>query len=227
VKRYYVLDKKDITNIVDVGDKKTLMKKYNFEDEKKFIYVTTIGTEFNGYYFIPTDDDKIQRDEMFEDVLFHVNEKANIKYYVNCNGFFFSINQKGQKRMLNPWYDKSCDKLKLKIGKKGYYCATLIAKTFRKDEYNEKDIILYKDNNPKNLNYKNLVFVSKSFFVNNIAKRHPKARKLGVFDENNNLIKQYDSIRKASKDLYVDRNCIVAILKGKTKHKMFDIRYIE
>lgn len=80
---------------------------------------------------------------------------------------------------------------------------------------NNYPIINHKDENPSNNFVDNLEWCDYTYNVNYGSCRYKMSRQVNQYDKNNNFIKMWESITKASKELKIDGSGITKCCKGK------------
>lgn len=104
---------------------------------------------------------------------------------------------------------------------KNQYIHRLVAEHYLEND-NELNVVNHKDGNKLNNNVENLEWVTRSYNVqhahDNLLIKKTSNRRIGMFDKNNNLIEEFNSIVEAYKKLdKPSRVNIDSALQGKQK----------
>jgi len=115
---------------------------------------------------------------------------------------------------------------RLRIGDKKYLIHRLVALTFLPNPKN-KPFVNHIDGNKLNNNLSNLEWVT--CLENNIhsikSGLSKSTKKIIQYDINMNLIKEFDSINDASKELKIHKNTIISNLKGRVKPRKYGFQF--
>lgn len=230
-KKYYVFNENDITKHIDYDTRKNIMKKYGLigKTNNQINRILILGYPHNGYIFV--EDDVKQKDvsnrNKRKDVMFY-EAKSGRRYFVNKKGEFYYIYKTGKKHSLRIYEEIDKDGYKrLRIFVQGRFLSPslVMAENYLYGFDKSKHKVMYKDNNIKNLNYKNLYYVDNNYYYKNYRKIDKNAKSIGLF-ENGELIKTFDTINDCSKALFMDRSTVSRIAHGMVKNKAFDLRFI-
>ena len=221
---YYALDENDITNVLAYGSIEHIMETFDIKTKKDFRYHYMLNVPLNGIYIVEDKEDKKKYHEknvIFDDVL--VKEtKYGTRYYINSHGYAYSIQKCGKKTILKPTVEKGTY-LTVRIARKSFSLAKLVAKNFI-PEYEEGMSIVHNDGDFRNNDYRNISLMSRSDFYINMSVQKNK-KKIGLF-EDGELVREFESIAQASRELFIDRGTIRNYVNGRTKNVVFDLRRI-
>lgn len=182
-------------------------------------------TQAYGYNWKYIDDDilsdKISKDEKWIDIKGYEN-----LYKISNYGRVYSYRQ--NKIMSLKTDSKGYHQISLYKNsiRKEFRVHILVATNFIKNNNQDKDIVNHKDGNKKNNYYKNLEWtthkenikhaIDNKLLINDIE--HFRKRKVAKLDINTNkILKIYNSIDEASKDIGCHHNSITKVCKGNSK----------
>jgi hypothetical protein len=158
------------------------------------------------------EDEQIDNEIWKEIPLEYTNNIPN--YFVSSLGRY--KNNKGQ---IITNYNKFCNYKRISINSKSYFLHRIVALTFISNP-NNKDQVNHIDGNKLNNSVANLEWVTNT--ENQIHKintgLYKGLHKIIQYDTNMNIIKKFDSIVKASRELGISASCISDNCRGKTKN---------
>lgn len=217
-KRYYMLDRKDITDvrgIITAGDVMDELGITNCGFER-FVYQ---NKDYHGCYLVEVDEEE-ESSKFKEYKFFELNvSRYPSRWYVTCDGRFYRMYiRSGKKHELMPYLHHGI--WTVRIG--GFHevsAARVYARYFM--DLHDGEYVLLKSNN-WDVNKIEVVDRQKYITKNN---REAFGKAIGLY-EDGKLVKQWPSTRAASSDLYISRQTVSDICKSRYKKKMYDLRYI-
>lgn len=220
---YLMLDKDDITIVHGTISRVDVIKELKITSNQFKMFVD-YGKIFRDKYILIDDYDitpKERKLDIVETKLLVENDKGK-KYYAKSDGTFYVVYKSGKIKYLSVYYSTK-GTARVKIGIKQYEAQTLIAKSFIKD-WCPGSVILYRDENKKNISANNLLLVRKEIYAKRTGSMS-RSKVVGLFEQGQ-LKSRYRSARRAGKVLNCSYQTISDICNKKVKKPMFDVRWL-
>ena len=217
---YLMLDSNDITKVCGIIPRKDILKEITLQDLKGILEYPKKNL-FRGRYVLVEEEFKDFYDK-FEDV--KIAESPRGIYYASRKGEVYIIYNKSKTKKVMAKTKHPCKNyVVVKIRHTNYALKNLIAKAFIEGTETD-DIVSQKNGNIYDCSVDNLVVTKRSVHNGKLGEV-ANAKPVGLF-ENGKMVKQWTSLRKCAKDMYVSSVCIADYCNGKVKKPMFDVRWI-
>ncbi len=141
------------------------------------------------------------------------NPVIDLKDYETVPGFvgLYKINKKGdiysirKKQLLVPWFNNGKAAIRINKDKKGFskYIYILVAETFIPNPEN-KACVCHINGDQKDDRVENLKWASRSEITKNLYNlgKNSNRKRVGQYDLDGNLIREFENIRQASRELF-------------------------
>lgn len=218
-RRYYMLDKKDITNVKGVITAGEVMDELDITNRKfeSFVYR---NKEFHGCYLVEFDEDN-DGPQKFSEYKFYENNtlRSPSRWYVTRDGRFYRYYvRSGIRHELSPFLHHGI--WTVRIGGFDAFQAAMVYARYYLDLRDDQYALL----NSKKWDIKKIKIVNRQeYILKNNQEKLGKA--IGLF-EDGHLVKQWPSSREAANDLYISYQTVSDICRNRIKKKLYDLRYI-
>lgn len=217
-KRYYMLDRKDITNVRGIITSGEVMDELGLTNcgFERFVYQ---NKDYHGCYLVEVDEDE-ESSKFKEYKFFELNaSRCPSRWYVTCDGRFYRLYiRSGKKHELMPYLHHGI--WTVRIGGFDEVSAARVYAKYYLDLRNDQYVLLKSDT----WDIKKIKIVDRQKYIlsNN---RKSLGKEVGLF-EDGHLVKCWPSSRAAANELYISYQTVSDICKSRYKKKMYDLRYI-
>lgn len=217
-KRYYMLDRKDITNVRGIITAGEVMDELGVTNcgFERFVYK---NRDYHGCYLVEVDEDE-ESNKFREYKFFELNEsRFPSRWYVTCDGRFYRLYiRSGKKHELMPYLHHGI--WTVRIGGFDAFQAARVYAKYYLDLRNDQYVLLKSDT----WDIKKIKIVDRQKYIlsNN---RKSLGKEVGLF-EDGHLVKRWPSSRAAANELYISYQTVSDICRNRFKKKMYDLRYI-
>lgn len=219
---YLMLNKDDITEVCGTITPKEVRNELGITGTQFTRFVETARV-FRGKYILVEDETPKQTNEIYSRLI--LETAAGKQYFARNDGIVYVVYKNGNVRVLKQFicHKKGQTYVSTKAGKKQYVVKNLMAQLFIR-EWKKGDVVIQKDNNPKNCAVSNLIVIPKEVYA---VRTGPMSRSqpVGLF-EDGKLVRKWRSARKAGQALYCSYQTINDYCNGKVKNKEYDVRWI-
>ena len=217
-KRYYMLDRKDITKVRGIITAGEVMDELGVTNcgFERFVYK---NRDYHGCYLVEVDEDE-ESNKFREYKFFELNEsRFPSRWYVTCDGRFYRLYiRSGKKHELMPYLHHGI--WTVRIGGFDAFQAARVYAKYYLDLRNDQYVLLKSDT----WDIKKIKIVDRQKYIlsNN---RKSLGKEVGLF-EDGHLVKRWPSSRAAANELYISYQTVSDICRNRFKKKLYDLRYI-